>query len=159
MSARRVPSRQRLARRVFLAGGAGLLGLLSIAPRADERDPAQNYLVYCSGCHQEDGGGSAPNRVPAFAGSLGHFVRTPAGRAFLVQVGGVAQSPLGDAAIADLLNWLVVRFDGAKLPQPFARYSVEEVRAQRNNRPADLAAARARIAESLRTQGYSVVDY
>jgi mono/diheme cytochrome c family protein len=159
MPPRRVLSRQRLARRALLVGAAGLLALLSIGPRADERDPAQNYLLYCSGCHMEDGRGSAPNRVPTFAGSLGHFMRTAEGRAFLVQVGGVAQSPLGDAAIADLLNWLVVRFGGTALPKPFAPYSVEEVRAQRNNRPADLAAARARIAESLRAQGHSVVDY
>ena len=90
--------------------------------------PAElDYLQYCSGCHQSDGSGSAGNRIPKLPGSVGHFTRTRAGRAFLIQVGGVAQSPISDAKVAALLNWMLPAFDRANLPADFVPYSAAEV--------------------------------
>lgn len=122
--------------------------------------PAElDYLHQCSGCHQADGSGSATNRVPPLPGSVGHFARLPAGRAFLVQVGGVAQAPLSDAAIAALLNWLLPTFDAANLPTPFTPFSAAEVAAARAARPGDIAALRATLATALAAEGHAVARY
>jgi cytochrome c553 len=122
--------------------------------------PAElDYLQQCSGCHQADGSGSVTNRVPPLPGSVGHFLRSAAGRAFLVQVGGVAQSPLSDAAIAALLNWLLPTFDAANLPASFTPFSAAEVAAARAHRPGDIAALRESIATSLAADGHRVARY
>lgn len=122
--------------------------------------PAElDYLQFCSGCHQSDGGGSVANHVPRLPDSVGHFARTAAGRAFLIQVGGVAQAPISDAAVAALLNWMLPAFDGANLPHDFAPFSAAEVAKARAARPGDLAAARAVIAAALRAQGIEVAKY
>ena len=140
----------------------GTLLVLSATCVADAGDPsaaARNYLQYCSGCHQVDGRGSAPNRVPTFVDSLGHFARTLTGRAFLIQVGGVAQSSLVDREIADLLNWLLATYDPKDLPADFARYAADEVKLQRSNRPADLSAVRQSIAQELAARGFAITRY
>lgn len=106
-----------------------------------------------------DGSGSAPNRVPTFAASLGHFVRNDLGRAFLIQVSGVAQSTLGDAEIADLLNWLLPTYGTPELPSNFRPYTAIEVQAERNHRPADLMATRALVAQQLQALGFFITHY
>ncbi len=122
--------------------------------------PAElDYLQQCSGCHQADGSGSATNRVPPLPDSVGHFARSAAGRAFLVQVGGVAQSPLSDGAIAALLNWLLQTFDAANLPASFTPFSAAEVAAARAHRPADIAALRESLAATLAADGHRVARY
>jgi hypothetical protein len=93
---------------------------------AAERTPAVDYTLQCQGCHLEDGG-ATPGRVPALSGSLLRFARVPGGRAYLVRVPGVAQASLDDAALAALLNWLLVRFASGSVPPDFAPYRAEEV--------------------------------
>ena len=122
--------------------------------------PAElDYLQFCSGCHQSDGSGSVSNHVPQLPGSVGHFTRTAAGRAFLIQVGGVAQAPLADGAVAALLNWMLPAFDRANLPADFAPYSAAEVASARATRPGDLAAARSHVVKQLATRGIAVAKY
>ena len=118
-----------------------------------------DYLQYCSGCHQSDGSGSAGNHVPRLPDSVGHFTRSAAGRAFLIQVGGVAQSPLSDEAVAALLNWLLPTFDQANIASEFTPYRASEVTVARNSRPADLMAARKQLAKELALQGHVVSNY
>ena len=143
-----------------------LAAIVSYAASAEpSRQTAQtasaelDYLQHCSGCHQSDGRGSARNRVPPLSGSVGHFVRTPAGRAFLVQVGGVAQAPLADTAIAALLNWMLAAFDRANLPADFKPYTAAEVETARAKRPGDIAAARALVVAELHARGHEVAKY
>jgi mono/diheme cytochrome c family protein len=89
--------------------------------------PAVDYAVHCQGCHLADGS-ATPGSVPALAGTVGRLARAPGGRAYMVRVPGVAQSPLGDAELAELLNWVVARFGGPGLASVFAPYTAEEVR-------------------------------
>ena len=122
--------------------------------------PAElDYLQFCSGCHQSDGSGSASNHVPPLPGSVGHFTRTAEGRAFLIQVGGVAQAPMSDGGVAALLNWMLPAFDRANLPADFAPYSAAEVESARATRPGDLAAARSDVVKQLAARGIAVAKY
>ncbi len=122
--------------------------------------PAElDYLQFCSGCHQSDGSGSASNHIPQLPGSVGHFTRTAEGRAFLIQVGGVAQAPISDSAVAALLNWMLPAFDRANLPADFAPYTAAEVASARSTRPGDLAAARSHVVKQLAARGIAVAKY
>jgi len=42
-------------------------------------------------------------------------------------VPGVATSPLSSADLADLMNWMFVRFDKEHLPPDFAPFTADEV--------------------------------
>ncbi len=55
------------------------------------------------------------------------FTNVPGGREYLVRVPGVAAAPLSDADLAELLNWLLWRFDGGHLQADFRPYASEEV--------------------------------
>ena len=92
-------------------------------------------------------------------GFVGKFLTVAGGRAYLVQVPGVAQAPLSDEAIAELLNWLLLRFSPNELPVPFVRFSRAEVAAYRSRAPIDVfgtrAALLARLAERSAATGQS----
>jgi len=87
--------------------------------------PRTNYMIQCQGCHLADGSGR-PGAVPSLVDGLGRFLATPAGRAFLVRVPGSATSPLDDAALAAVLNWMIRRFDPAAAER-FPPYTAAEV--------------------------------
>src|SRR5258708_22747816 len=63
---------------------------LSVAARAN---PAQDYMLYCMGCHGAQAEG-VPGKVPPLAPALGLYMRTPAGRTYLLRVPGAANSGL-----------------------------------------------------------------
>jgi mono/diheme cytochrome c family protein len=115
-----------------------------------------NFLLHCSGCHQQDGSGSPENGIPSMKGRVSNFLRLPEGRAFLVQVPGTSQSALGDAAVAELLNWMVNNFSRDEIPPEFIPYTAIEVARLRALRPSDVPAKRAAIVGSLRDMGYRV---
>jgi hypothetical protein len=125
---------------------AACLAVASFAlpARVQAGSPAVDYAVHCQGCHLRDGR-ETPGRVPALAGSLGRFARVPAGRVYLVRVPGVAQSPLDDAALAALLNWVLLRFDPRGLPADFSPYRPEEVGRLRRIPLSDVEAERRRL--------------
>ena len=127
---------------------AVLLVLAASAARADERT---DYMLECQGCHLEDGSGT-PGKVPALRGRAARFLVLPDGRAYTAQVPGVANSHLSDARLARLLSWTLRTFDGAHVPADFEPYSAEEVARLRANRPADVAAERARLEAELRSR-------
>jgi hypothetical protein len=150
----------------FFKAAAVLLAALPLAARAEpslqtaQTSAAElDYLQHCSGCHQSDGAGSAANHVPSLPGSVGRFVYTKSGRAFVIQVGGVAQAPISDAAVASLLNWMLPAFDQANLPADFTPFTGAEVAAARASRPGDIAAARARVVAELHALGFEVAKY
>lgn len=115
-----------------------------------------NFLLHCSGCHQQDGSGSPENGIPSMQGRVSHFLRLPEGRDFLVQVPGTSQSALGDAAVAELLNWMVNKFSRDEIPPDFIPYSAAEVARLRVQRLSDVPAKRAAVVGSLRDMGYRV---
>jgi mono/diheme cytochrome c family protein len=121
---------------------------LTLAAAAHAAAPAVDYAVHCQGCHLADGSGT-PGRVPGLAGTVGRFARLPAGRAYLVRVPGVAQSPLGDAELAALLNWTLARFDAEGLPPGFAPYTAAEVASLRRAPLTDVDGERRRLLEAL----------
>lgn len=102
------------------------LGFAAGVSESAAASPRTSYMIHCMGCHLGDGRG-APGKVPSLVGSMGRFLAVPGGRAYLVQVPGTAQAPLGDAEIAALLNWMLVNFSPAEIPAGFRPYTAEEV--------------------------------
>jgi hypothetical protein len=117
------------------------------------------YTLHCSGCHVRDGSGSAEGRIPRLAGQVGHFMKLPEGRQFLLQVPGVMNSGLGNEEIEALMNWMVPHFAGESLAGNFVPYAPDEIEEARKNRPTDIFAARRKIATDLGKQGAVVQDY
>ena len=116
----------------------------------------QNYLHHCAGCHRMDGAGSPENGVPAMNGVVGHFLRLPEGRAFLVQVPGTSNAGLNDRQVAELLNWMLAELSPGEIPPGFTPYTAEEVGRYRADKPVDIPAARRDIVQRLNALGYAV---
>ena len=51
----------------------------------------------------------------------------PGGRDYLGRVPGVATSPLGNADLAELMNWMFWRFDKEHMPADYVPFTAEEV--------------------------------
>lgn len=146
-------------RAVLGAAAAGLLAaaVASTAGAATADGLArQNYIRHCAGCHRLDGGGNALGGIPSMKGAVGHFLRLPEGRAFLVQVPGTSQAPLGDAEIAELLNWMLANFSPGEIPPGFSPYSPAEVERYRGSRLDDVAGTRQRIVGKLKAMGVRI---
>jgi len=106
-----------------------------------EAEPRSHYLIHCMGCHLVDGTG-VPPEVPSFNHDLAFLAGTRAGRRYLVQVPGAAQSPIDDAALAELLNWMLARYAPGKSIKP---YTENEISSYRHEILADPKAERARL--------------
>ena len=117
------------------------------------------YTLHCSGCHVRDGSGSPEGRIPRLAGQIGHFMKLPDGRRFVLQVPGVMNSGLANAQIETLMNWMVPHFAGASLDGNFVPYAPDEIKAARKNRPGDIFAARRKVVAELEKQGIVIEDY
>lgn len=112
----------------------GLLSLLTLAMQSsalelgelNEQRAHMNYMLNCQGCHLADGAGF-PNKVPEVKNFMGHFLKVEGGREFLVQVPGAANAPVSDAELAELLNWMLLKFSATELPAEFVPYSADEV--------------------------------
>ncbi len=156
---RRRPSFERILRAL------GLLALLAPAASAmaadengavvardgkgfDEQRARFHWTLQCRGCHRSDATGS-PGGAPNMAGTVARFLSVEGGREYLVRVPGVANAALDDAALAELLNWMLATFDPAHLPQEFRPYTAEEVGALRHRVLIDDAPRRR--AELIRT--------
>lgn len=72
-------------------------------------------MLHCSGCHRADGRG-VPGVAPDLR-KIGPLLETPAGRAYLGRVPGVAQAPVGDEELAILLNWVLTEI-ARTAPEP-----------------------------------------
>ena len=107
-------------------------------------DPALDYTLNCRGCHRADGSGT-PHAVPQLARSMARFLSVEGGREYLARVPGVAQSALDDGAIAALLNWMLVRFDGERLDAGFRPYTAAEVARLRHDPLVRVGATRAAL--------------
>lgn len=144
---------------VRLVSGGGLLAAAVLGPgavRADERSapfaPAQvAYLERCGGCHGIQGG-SAPREVPTIRGRMRYFLCTAEARAYLIRLPAIANASLSDAALADLMNFVVFDLGGAQDLAPSTEtFTAREVGALRA-RPLDsiaLMTYRAKLVEDL----------
>lgn len=101
-----------------------------------------SYMLHCSGCHLPDGSGKPAAGIPDMRLSVPQLLRSPAGRAFLVQVPGTSGSDLTDAQIAELMNWMLPALAAQRDTAP---YTTQEVTRYRNDRLDDVAAHRAAI--------------
>jgi len=121
-----------------------LIGAAGVMPAgiADPQHAWQNWTLNCQGCHRPDGSGSAAT-APPLKGSVARFLAVPGGRDYLVRVPGVATSALSDADLAEVLNWLLRRFDPADIPAGFKAYTAAQVGRLRK-RPLRLRAASVR---------------
>jgi hypothetical protein len=107
------------------------------------------YTLHCSGCHGANGHGVPRARIPDLANSAS-YLAVPQGRAYLIQVPGIAQSRLDDATAAAMLNWVILRFSVPPLPRDFTLYTGAEIHRLRPNAASDAETQRAVILASLR---------
>ena len=131
------------------------LSLLTLAAMAGDRARI-NFVLHCSGCHQPDGSGSPENGIPNMKDRVGHFLRIPEGRAFLVQVPGTSQSSLGDGDTAELLNWMVEALSPGAAPPNFLPYARDEVARLRASPLNDVPSVRASVVGRLQKMGYHI---
>jgi hypothetical protein len=104
------------------------------------------------GCHGPQGEG-IPDRVPALKGFVGYFTYLPEGRAFLIQVPGVANAPLSDEELAQVTNWLLRTFSSKELPPDFKPFTAEEVRRYRAKPLQNVSQVREALLSRLRAMG------
>ncbi len=139
------PRRATLPRLLMLALLAGL-GTAALAA------PAEDYMLHCMGCHGAHAEG-VPGKVPPLAHSLARFMRSPAGRSYVLRVPGAANSMLSDAQLADVLNWIADSYDGEELAGSIARFTAREVASQRHTPLAAVQAMRSEIVRQLAASG------
>jgi hypothetical protein len=96
------------------------------------------------GCHLPDGSGAA-GKVPSVRESLPVLAATSAGRRYLVQVPGAAQSPLSDLELAQVLSWMVRNLGARPAPPGFADFSAAEVAGYRGTPLDDVRGTRRRL--------------
>lgn len=102
----------------------------------------------CIVCHQADGNG-VPGMYPPLADSVGNYIATRQGRAYLVHVvsfgmtgaisvhgqyyDGVMQPwpKFGDDELAQVLNYVLTNFNAKLLPKDFLPFTADEVRKYR----------------------------
>jgi mono/diheme cytochrome c family protein len=142
--------------------GAGwrLTGLALIAGLSSSAfaTPAQDYVLHCMGCHGPTAEG-VPGKVPPLARSLVQFMRTPAGRSYVLRVPGASNSVLDDAQLADVLNWIAVRFGDPSSELPPA-FTAQEVTQHRHVPMPAVQATRREVVRQLAASGAApAVDY
>lgn len=93
---------------------------------ANPRRAWQNWTLNCQGCHRPDGTGSE-GTAPPLADTVSKFLTVPGGREYLGRVPGVATTPMGDADLAEVMNWIFWRFDRRHMPADFAPFTAEEI--------------------------------
>jgi len=103
-----------------------------------------NYMLNCMGCHLADGSGAA-GKVPSVRESLGILSRSTAGRRYLVQVPGAAQSPLSDLELAQVLTWMVRNLSTQTVPPDFTDFTAAEVAGYRRPPLVNVRETRARL--------------
>lgn len=131
--------------------------LAAAAPALAGGSPAELYTLNCWGCHKPHAEG-IPGTVPRLADSMGDFLHVPGGRAYLVQVPGVATAAMSDAEIAQVLNWLLFTFNKAELPTDFKPYTAAEVARYRAHRLIRVVETRDALVKQLKAKGIDVPD-
>ena len=135
---------------LFLAvAGAATTALAATAAHAS---PQQDYVLYCMGCHGPQAEG-VPGKVPPLAHALGRYMRSPAGRNYVLRVPGAANSVLSDAQLAGVLNWVAQTFDADELSDSVPLFTTEEVTGLRHSPLPSVLATRREVVTALATTG------
>jgi mono/diheme cytochrome c family protein len=113
--------------------------------------PAQDYMLYCMGCHGAQAQG-VPGKIPPLAGALALFMRTAEGRDYVLRVPGAANSALPDAQLTAVLNWLATSY-GAPGEAPPVPFTVDELTRVRHTPLADVQARRREVISALAASG------
>jgi hypothetical protein len=82
-------------------------------------------------------GEGVPPEVPSLRDELGKLVGIPGGRDYIVRVPGASQAPISDEELADVLNFVLTKFNGKTLASDFKPLTGPEVTASRRNILAD----------------------
>ena len=118
----------------MLGGGSGSAGAQTPAPNTEipaagvdnPQRAWQHWTLNCQGCHRPDGTGSA-GTTPSLKGTVVRFLTVPGGREYLGRVPGVATSPLSNADLSELMNWMLWRFDKEHMPANFQPFTAAEI--------------------------------
>jgi cytochrome c553 len=114
--------------------------------------PTQDYVMNCMGCHGAAAEG-VPGKVPPLAHTLVQFMRSPAGRSYVLRVPGASNSMLSDAQLAAVLNWIAGNFGRDQLPESAPPFSVQEVAATRRMPMVSLRSTRREVLKELAASG------
>ena len=114
--------------------------------------PAQDYALQCMGCHGVTAEG-VPGKVPGLAHTLLLFMRSPAGRSYVLRVPGASNSMLSDAQLAEVLNWIAGHFGADQPAAPVSPFTAQEVAAQRRTPMASVQATRREVVKELAATG------
>lgn len=125
----------------------------AVAAGSAAAGPAQDYTLFCMGCHGSEAQG-VPGRIPPLAVALARFMRTPEGRDYVLRVPGAANSALSDAQLAAVLNWLAERYAAPTEPRP-EPFTVDEVSRARRTPLANVQATRREVIRRLAETGPS----
>ena len=140
-----------ICRSLFTALGFAVT--YAFASASAQASPQQDYILYCMGCHGAQAEG-VPGKVPPLAHALGRYMRTPAGRNYILRVPGAANSVLSDAQLAAVLNWLAQTFDGDELDKSHAAlFTTSEVTGLRHSPLTSVLATRSTVVRELATTG------
>ena len=115
-------------------------------------NPAQDYMLFCMGCHGAQAEG-VPGKVPPLAHSLGRFMRSSAGRNYLLRVPGAANSALSDAQLAAVLNWLAQEYNSEELAADVPLFTAAEVTASRHAPLVSVLTTRREVVRDLAATG------
>ena len=113
--------------------------------------PAQDYMLYCMGCHGTQAQG-VPGKIPPLAGALSLFMRTAEGRNYVLRVPGAANSALPDAQLAATQLSTAASY-GAQGEPPPVPFTVAEVTSVRRTPLADVQTRRREVISSLAASG------
>ena len=129
----------------FAMAASAIAMQLRAAQPVELTPPVQaNYMLNCMGCHLADGSG-ASGKVPSVRGSMLILSRSTAGRRYLVQVPGAAQSPLSDLELAQVLSWMVRNLSARAVPADFTDFTAAEVAEYRRSPLVNVRETRARL--------------
>lgn len=119
---------------------------LASNPRAQ-----QNWMLKCQGCHRADAA-TKPLNAPPLAGEVAKVLSVSGGREYLVRVPGVATVDLPSDQVAELLNWMIFRYDPRHVPGDFRPYTGDEIAMLRKHPlRIEAAAIRRRLHAALKT--------
>ena len=124
-----------------------MMSLVAFSLNAYAFEAQVNYMLQCMGCHAPDGRGE-PGHVPSVRANLLPFAKLTAGRSYLVQVPGAAQSTLSDAELARLLNWMISNLSATK-SAGFNRFTEAEVARYRRTPLVQVTATRNALLKEL----------
>ena len=105
---------------------AALVAAAAAATANPLSDAHADYLLYCRGCHLHTGDAVPAANVPSRQ-ELAPLLESADGRENLVRVPGVSQTPMTDAQVAAVLNWVLTNFNSESLPNGFEPFTAEEV--------------------------------